>query len=417
MSVGQRIAQKRKELGLSQEALGDRLGVSRQSIYKWESDTALPEIEKLIILSKLFSVSVGWLLGVEDVQPESAAPETGGELTETQLKMVEEIVSRYIAAHPAPKPRRKWPWVLACIALILASYTLFQRLAQLDQRYQALQSDFWRVQETIGYEINGISDQVEKVLKAQNSLTADYGTELFSTNLRENRALFHAYAVPKTFQENMTVRFSISDGKGGSNTVPGELGLNGKYTATLAEQLTDYIEISVRFTYPDGTTQTQLLDTYEGLYSDSLPDVDIMDHLMFAPLAGDGSFVIPAADSSPVEYVLVKPASGNAGTAAIADIRMGLFKNNQLLAWAEPCAMPDSFEGFDEYDCFRLPDMTVPLTAKDELCAAAVITDEYGREAVSPGMPYIQNPDGETPALVWPDNLTYDRDPSHWTYR
>ena len=43
MTTGQRIAQKRKALGLSQEALGDRLGVTRQSIYKWESDSALPE--------------------------------------------------------------------------------------------------------------------------------------------------------------------------------------------------------------------------------------------------------------------------------------------------------------------------------------------------------------------------------------
>lgn len=37
MTLGQRTAQKRKELGLSQEALGERLGVSCQSIYKWES--------------------------------------------------------------------------------------------------------------------------------------------------------------------------------------------------------------------------------------------------------------------------------------------------------------------------------------------------------------------------------------------
>ena len=42
MTVGQRIAQKRKELDLSQEGLGERLGVSRQAIYKWESDAALP---------------------------------------------------------------------------------------------------------------------------------------------------------------------------------------------------------------------------------------------------------------------------------------------------------------------------------------------------------------------------------------
>ena len=54
MTVGQRIAQKRKEKGLSQEALGERLGVSRQAIYKWESDAALPEIEKLVNLSREF---------------------------------------------------------------------------------------------------------------------------------------------------------------------------------------------------------------------------------------------------------------------------------------------------------------------------------------------------------------------------
>ena len=40
MTLGQRIAQKRKELGLSQEALGEQLGVSRQAIYKWESEVS-----------------------------------------------------------------------------------------------------------------------------------------------------------------------------------------------------------------------------------------------------------------------------------------------------------------------------------------------------------------------------------------
>ena len=81
MTIGQRIAQKRKELGLSQEGLGERLGVSRQAIYKWESDATLPEIEKLIALSRIFSVSVGWLLGEET---QEADPEER-ELTEEQL--------------------------------------------------------------------------------------------------------------------------------------------------------------------------------------------------------------------------------------------------------------------------------------------------------------------------------------------
>ena len=122
MTIGQRIAHQRKELGLSQEALGDQLGVSRQSIYKWESDSALPEIDKLIALSRLFGVSVGWLLGVED-PPEPAGPD--GELTETQLKMVEEIVGRYIAAQPKPRKRRCWPcaWCFSASLTAWAGWT------------------------------------------------------------------------------------------------------------------------------------------------------------------------------------------------------------------------------------------------------------------------------------------------------
>ena len=51
MTVGERIAQLRKEHTLSQEELGEQLNVSRQAIYKWERNASLPEIEKLIALS------------------------------------------------------------------------------------------------------------------------------------------------------------------------------------------------------------------------------------------------------------------------------------------------------------------------------------------------------------------------------
>ena len=90
MTTGQRIAAKRKELELSQEGLGERLGVSRQSIYKWESDASLPEIDKLVALSRLFNVPVGWLLGVEEESTQGSDPRS-----EEQLHMIEEIFRRY----------------------------------------------------------------------------------------------------------------------------------------------------------------------------------------------------------------------------------------------------------------------------------------------------------------------------------
>lgn len=73
MTLGQRIQELRKGLGLSQEELGERVGVSRQAISKWEGDLTIPELDNLIALSKLFGLTVGQLLGVEQPVPAPAA--------------------------------------------------------------------------------------------------------------------------------------------------------------------------------------------------------------------------------------------------------------------------------------------------------------------------------------------------------
>ena len=58
MSLGEKIREQRKQAGLSQEQLADILGVSRQSISKWESDIAYPETDKLI---ELGIMSLRWI--------------------------------------------------------------------------------------------------------------------------------------------------------------------------------------------------------------------------------------------------------------------------------------------------------------------------------------------------------------------
>lgn len=61
MTLGQRISTYRKQLGISQEALGERLGVSRQAVSKWETDAAAPDMTNLIALAREFGVSVAEL--------------------------------------------------------------------------------------------------------------------------------------------------------------------------------------------------------------------------------------------------------------------------------------------------------------------------------------------------------------------
>ena len=388
MTIGQRIAQKRKELGLSQEALGSKLGVSRQSIYKWEADSALPEVDKLIALSRLFGVSVGWLLGVEEPPEADAAPaETGGGLTEAHLKMVEEIAGRYIAAQPSPRKRRRWPWVLAAAALCLVLFHLFDRLDRMNGQYVNL----------------------------QNSLVADCGVELEAVDLAANTVTFSAYAVPKTYVEGMAVEFLAENGETASDRLGsvGEEGPNQRFSATLSIPLTDHITLSALLVPPDGTRQTQLLDQFEGLYSDSLPQVEVNSDLMWMDLE-DSTLVLNASSHERYVYIReVTPADASL-TAAVANIRVGLFKNQKLAAWAEPCEKPDSFHGFEEFDFYQLPELRLSLTPADTVQVAAVVTDIYGRVTVSQDVPYILDESGD--ALTWPDSSETDPDPAHWQY-
>lgn len=79
MTLGERINFYRKQKLLSQEQLAGEIGVSRQAVSKWEQDAALPEIDKLIALSQLFSVSTDVLLGLKAEASEQASPAVIGE--------------------------------------------------------------------------------------------------------------------------------------------------------------------------------------------------------------------------------------------------------------------------------------------------------------------------------------------------
>ena len=72
MTFSEKLMDLRRKSGLSQEQLADRLGVTRQSVSKWESGTAMPELVKLISLSDIFGVSVDYLVKDYLEEPESA---------------------------------------------------------------------------------------------------------------------------------------------------------------------------------------------------------------------------------------------------------------------------------------------------------------------------------------------------------
>lgn len=62
MTFAEKLLNLRTQYGYSQEALAEKLNVSRQAISKWELGTTLPETDKMIVISDFFDVSIDYLL-------------------------------------------------------------------------------------------------------------------------------------------------------------------------------------------------------------------------------------------------------------------------------------------------------------------------------------------------------------------
>lgn len=79
--LGEKLLDLRKKAGLSQEEVADKLGVTRQTVSKWETDQTVPELIKAKLLSQLYNVSYDYLISGSAV---------GGDVTSIEM-IVDEI--------------------------------------------------------------------------------------------------------------------------------------------------------------------------------------------------------------------------------------------------------------------------------------------------------------------------------------
>ncbi len=82
IEIANRLVHLRKSNGLSQEALAEKLGISRQAVSKWERAEASPDTDNLILLARLYKVSLDELLQTEDEIPVPGKEEAGSRSTE-----------------------------------------------------------------------------------------------------------------------------------------------------------------------------------------------------------------------------------------------------------------------------------------------------------------------------------------------
>ena len=150
MTLGERISIKRKESGLSQEKLGELFNVSRQTVYKWEADLAVPELDKLKGMAELFGVSLDYLIN--------------GKEEKKQLK-----------TETNPKIRKLF--ITVVLLLIGISVFLLISLNGLKNDYLNLKNSVDNMNVYVNNRINSIVSSLENTLSTYSSLSVDYSVE------------------------------------------------------------------------------------------------------------------------------------------------------------------------------------------------------------------------------------------------
>ena len=201
MTLGQRIQAERKRLGLSQEALGEALGVSRQAISKWEADASLPEIDKLIAMARRFGVAVGWLLGVEEVReedgPGGAEPSVNSE-TEARAQALLERCLEVLPKERRLSGRTKWGLAAGGAAVALCLALMLGRIGALGSQLNTLRSQMSSLNDqlyTVQYQIGDMTGTV--VQQVQDTLLASWEMTLASVDYDAEEAVLVLEGVPK----------------------------------------------------------------------------------------------------------------------------------------------------------------------------------------------------------------------------
>ncbi len=401
MTIGERITRVRKEHGLSQEAFGETLGVSRQAISKWESDSCILDVDKLIALSRIYHVSVGYILGMEEGKQEgleigeNADSESGEEgageqhpqMSEEQLRMVEEIVDRYVKAIPSENKnkRRQWmPLIVSCaLIFVILAGTVFwfsinmEILRESDARLTEMIEDVRSENVNTRAGLDQIAKQQDSRKAEQDSLLAAGNCCVSDWNPTEGVVTFTISVVPRRYSKDMKVRFR-AESAGDWFTVEAEEA-NGSFQAPLSSVLSNEITIFVQIE-SEGETQQQCLKEYSWMLDYSIPKEISGSVIGILHQCNEGHLIsnVASMEISVSKIYEWEPAPDEMFSVRyeIEQVEGVYYINDEDYAVYEA-------ELKENGDVFRIyqADMPIDVMLKegDILTVVSRITDEYGR--------------------------------------
>jgi putative transcriptional regulator len=116
--LGETIKQYRKEKGLTQEEVADRLHVTRQTISKWEKNYSVPDAELLVTLAEVLDVSTSQLLGAQEEQQGERAGTNEDASAQQLARIAEQMAVRN------RRSKKIWKVIAIVLAVIVAANVL-----------------------------------------------------------------------------------------------------------------------------------------------------------------------------------------------------------------------------------------------------------------------------------------------------
>lgn len=253
MTTGEKIAALRREKGFSQEALGEKLGLSRQAVSKWESDQAVPTMDNLVELSRLFGVPVDTLLRPDEPLPDrTQQPPEGVKLSAEGLK---------ISYAPVLTRKTKW-FIIALATLILVSVLgniyAMARVQLLEEQLRALQMQAQELRAQVEY-MQAKPDTAYLPTEGETETQSDLTDWQLNYSLDKNnpeQIIVTMSALPREVNEQEIPKFVI---RSGTESWTCETWLDGVYSGQITIPLCDTFSAYLALTAPDGSVRNLLI--------------------------------------------------------------------------------------------------------------------------------------------------------------
>ncbi len=256
MDLANQIATLRKKCGFSQEELGEKMGVSRQAVSKWESGKAVPELENLKELSRIFGVSLSELLQLEDSYQQKEGDFFP--IGENQL------------SRPAAPAKRKgyiatFCVIIGCILILTATTIYMQAQIQgLNGQLKRIQNDLSGIRPQWETAIGSLQAKIEDSLKKSDSTISEYHYDVLGFQPIRKQVQVKFSVTPKLCTENtqMTLTFSGADFE--PITLENITRDGSVFWGTVSLPVSHAIRVSVAFS-ENGESVSEELETIYGL--------------------------------------------------------------------------------------------------------------------------------------------------------